>query len=101
MKFNFLELFLGGVEDIPVKPEILAELASRDSTHLAEHPVSVFDGVNRHIGDLIEAEARARAAHAQAIEALEKFEADMKAQYEAQLAAIKVLFPEKPNDELL
>ncbi len=88
---DFLSKFLG--EDEPVTQDnIPARSIPRDGVRLVDARESIFDSLNRHMAELIDEEARAKAAHAEAVEAIATFEIELKAQFTNQIAAIEALF---------
>lgn len=63
-------------------------------TVFVETVVSIFDGMDGHLADLLAKEAETKAAHLRALEALRDYKANLKARYENQLQSIKELIAE-------
>lgn len=68
--------------------------SSGRETVFVETVVSIFDGMDTHLAELLTKEAETKAAHLRAIEALRDYKANLKARYENQLQSIKELIAE-------
>lgn len=66
----------------------------RDNAVFVDTVVSIFDGMDGHLADLLSKEAETKAAHLRALEALRDYKANLKARYENQLQSIKELIAE-------